>query len=420
MAPIARKVDFSNWHSGRGQAASMTRTGASPASKVFPWAESKLKVLLVEDNPADGDLVLHELRRGGFDVAGEVVKTAEAFRQRIKESTPDLVLADYHVGQWRGMEALEILRFEGLDIPLILVSGTLGDVTAVECIKQGASDYVRKNSLTRLPESVRRALQEARIRQRSRVAHEELAKEAEELARSNADLEQFACMASHDLQEPLRMVTNYTQLLADRYRGKLDEQADKFIDYAIDGASRMQTLIQDLMKFARAGRQETGLERVDCNEVVKQALGNLRVAIHESGAIVTSDDLPVVTANTVQLRQVFQNLIGNAIKFRSAQPPVIHIGKEWTGIEWTFSVTDNGISIAPENWEIVFAVFRRLHTYTEYSGNGIGLAICKRIVEQAGGKIWVEPQATSGTTFKLTWPSIARKHPRECTHKNRQ
>jgi signal transduction histidine kinase len=393
----------------RGKAAGMTRTGDGRASKVSLRAESQLKVLLVEDNPVDSERVLHELRRGGFDVAGEIVETAEAFRRRVKERTPDLVLADYNLRQWRGMEALEILRFEGLDIPLILVSGTLGEVTAVECIKQGASDYILKTSLGRLPESVRRALEETRIRQKSKLAHEELAEKAAELARSNVELEQFACAASHDLQEPLRMVTNYTQLLAERYGGKLDDQGDKFIQYAVDGAARMRVLIQDLMAFSCAGRQESSLKNTDCNEVVRQALANLEVAVHESSAIVTSDDLPVVLANTGQLRQVFQNLIGNAIKFRSTESPVIHIGKEWKGIEWAFSVTDNGISIAPANREIVFAVFRRLHTHKEYSGNGIGLAICKRIVEQVGGKIWVEPQAGPGTTFKLTWPAIAQE-----------
>jgi signal transduction histidine kinase len=406
MTVIERQLDSGHWHAVRGKAADRSGTGLGRPSKVFLRAESKLKVLLVEDNPADGELALHELRQGGFDVAGEVVETAEGFRQRVRERTPDLVLAAYNLGQWRGMEALEILRSEGLDIPLILVSGTLGDVTAVECIKQGASDYVLKTALARLPGSVKRALEETRIKQESRLAHEELAKKAEELARSNEELEQFACVASHDLQEPLRMVINYTQLLAERYRGKLDDQGDKFIQYAVDGAARMRTLIQDLMAFSCAGRQESSLQNTDCNEVVRQALGNLQVAVQESGAIVTSDDLPVVLANTGQLRQVFQNLIGNAIKFRSTESPVIHIGKEWKGIEWAFSVTDNGISIAPANREVVFAVFRRLHTHTEYSGNGIGLAICKRIVEQVGGKIWVEPQAAPGTTFKLTWPAI--------------
>ena len=393
-------------HAVQGRAPLTIRIGVGHAGHVVPRAQSKLNVLLVEDNPEDADLVLHELRRGGFDVAGEIVETAEEFLRQVRKRTPDLVLADYNVEKWRSMEALDILRLECLDIPLILVSKTLGDVRAVECIKQGASDYVLKDSLSRLPESVGRVLEETRIRQKDRLAHEELRKKVKELARSNAELEQFACAASHDLQEPLRMVINYTQLLAERYRGKLDDQGDSFIRYAVEGAARMRTLIQDLMAFSCAGQQEGSLQKTDCNEVVRQALGNLQFAVRESGAIVTSDDLPAVLANAGQLRQVFQNLIGNAIKFRGTESPVIHVGNEWTGIEWVFSVRDNGISIAPANREIIFAVFRRLHTQAEYSGNGLGLAICKRIVERAGGRIWVESQAEPGTTLKLTWPAM--------------
>jgi signal transduction histidine kinase len=407
MATAEPQSDFGRLHALHAKAPVTIRDGVRHASSVLLRARSKLNVLLVEDNPADADLVLHELRRGGFDVADTIVETAEGFRRQVRKQTPDLVLADYNVEHWRSMEALDILRLEGLDIPVILVSNTLGDVTAVECIKQGASDYVLKDSLARLPECVRRALEETRIRQEPRLAHEDLRKKAEELARSNTELEQFACAASHDLQEPLRMVINYIQLLAERYRGNLDDQGDSFIQYVVDGAARMRTLIQDLMAFSYASQQEGGLTHTDCNEVVRQALGNLQFAVHESGAIVTSDDLPVVLGNAGQLRQVFQNLIGNAIKFRSTEAPVIHIGNEWTGIEWVFSVRDNGISIAPANREIIFTVFRRLHTQTEYSGNGLGLAICRKIVEQAGGTIWVEPQAAPGTTFKFTWPATA-------------
>jgi signal transduction histidine kinase len=377
-----------------------TMTGREPESMIKP----KLRVLLLEDNPADCELVLHELRHGGFDVASSVVRTPEEFRQQVKETVPDIVLADYNLGEWRGMEALEILRREGLDIPLILVSGVLGDVKAVECIKRGATDYVLKDSLARLPESVRRALQEKQLRGARRQADEDLAAKSAELARSNAELEQFAYVASHDLQEPLRMVASYTQLLAERYRGQLDAQADKYIRYAVDGATCMQTMIQDLLAFSRAGR-ENDFENVDCKAVVERALKNLQAAIQESGAVVKPGLLPRLIANGAQLQQVFQNLIGNAIKFRGSQTPVIRISAEEQGTEWIFSVADNGIGISTEHAENVFIIFNRLHTRTEYPGSGIGLAICKKIIERHGGRIWVLSQPGMGCNFKFTLPA---------------
>jgi two-component system, sensor histidine kinase and response regulator len=370
----------------------------------------ELRVLHVEDNQLDAELVAQALRKGGFSVSVVVVQAEAEFERQLRLQRPDVVIADYNLPQWKGMEALEVLRREGLEIPLILVSGALGDITAVDCIKQGATDYVLKDSLARLPEAVRRALQEKRLLRLRHKAEEDLARKAEELARSNADLEQFAYVASHDLQEPLRMVAAYTQLLAERYRGKLDENADKFIGYASEGALRMQSLIQDLLAFSRVGRNGSG--RVDCNAVMKEVLITLGPAIQESGAVVTHAALPEVWANRTQMAQVFQNLVGNAIKFRGKEPPAISVQAEKTGQQWLFSVSDNGIGIAPEYAENIFVVFQRLHGRTEYPGNGIGLAICKKIVEHNGGKIWVEAQtghgsnhsSGHGSVFKFTMP----------------
>ena len=232
----------------------------------------------------------------------------------------------------------------------------------------------------------------------------ELSRKADELARSNADLEQFAYVASHDLQEPLRMVTAYTQLLGERYRAKLDADADKFIGYASEGAQRMQVLIQDLLAFSRVGRSDVASANVDCNAVMQEVLQTLASGIEESGAVVTWGTLPAVWADRTQIAQVFQNLVGNAIKFRGQERPMISVRAEKVDLHWLFSVSDNGIGIPPENSEQIFVVFQRLHARTEYPGNGIGLAICKKIIERCGGRIWVESQPGFGSTFKFTVP----------------
>ncbi len=370
---------------------------------------TRLRVLLVEDNPADVELALLTLRKDGFDVSGDVVQTAEEFTLRIQATSYNLILADYNLPQWRGTEALDILCRENLDVPLIVVTGYLGEEKAVDYIKQGATDCVLKDRLARLPASVRRALEEKRLRDQRRRSEEELAQKVAELARSNAELEQFAYVASHDLQEPLRMIANYTQLLAERYRGQLDEQADKYIAYSVDGAVRMQALIQDLLKFSRVGKAEIEPRTTDCRAVVEQAVKNLQAALEESGAVVNWNGLPVVMADPSQLTQVFQNLIANAIKFHGSEKPVIQIDAEKKDHEWVLAVSDNGIGIPAESWEDIFVIFRRLHTRDEYAGNGIGLAICKKIIERHGGKIWIEAQAEPGCRFKFTLPAEVPK-----------
>lgn len=358
---------------------------------------SKLRVLLVEDNSSDSELILHTMQNAGFAVEHDVAQTAEDFLAHIRKNNYHTILADYRLPGWNGMETVEILRREGLDIPVVLVSGALGEQNAVECIKQGAADYVLKDQLTRLPTSVRRVIEEKRLRDENRRTQEEL-------ARSNRDLEQFAYVASHDLQEPLRMVAMYTQLLAERYQGQLDASADKYIHYAVDGALRMQALVQDLLAFSRVGRTGIDLQEIESLEAVEIALKNLQGAIQESTAKISRGDLPVIVADKTQIIQLFQNLIGNAIKFHGTEPPQIQITAEREEGSWRFSVQDNGIGIPAKHLDEVFGIFRRLHTRAEYPGNGIGLAICKKIVEQHGGTIWVESQPKKGSDFRFTIP----------------
>jgi signal transduction histidine kinase len=253
-------------------------------------------------------------------------------------------------------------------------------------------------------------LSEANARLRREVAERERAEEqlshyAEELERSNSELEQFAYVASHDLQEPLRMVKSYLQLIERRYKDRLDRDADEFIDFAVDGAERMQTLINDLLQYSRVTTHGEPFTPTDCPTVLEHVLADLSVAIEESGASVTHDDLPIVMADEVQLARLLRNLIGNAIKFRKQDiRPEVHVSAEHTDDAWTFSVRDNGIGIDPKDFECIFMTFQRLHTREEYEGTGIGLAMCKKIVERHGGRIWVESEPGEGSTFYFTVP----------------
>jgi len=236
-------------------------------------------------------------------------------------------------------------------------------------------------------------------------AEKALAEKAEELTRSNQELEQFAYVASHDLQEPLRMITGYTQLLAKRYGDKLDQNANEYIDYAVEGAKRMQGLIRDLLTYSRVGTRGKEFALTDCEAVVAGTLRVLQPAIEESAATVTYDPLPTVMGDETQLLQLFQNLIGNAVKYRDSKPPVVHVSCKQEGEHWLFSVRDNGIGIDPQYANRIFVIFQRLHGRDKYAGTGIGLAVCKKIVERHDGKIWVESELGKGATFHFTIPT---------------
>lgn len=233
-----------------------------------------------------------------------------------------------------------------------------------------------------------------------------LAEKTEELSRSNRDLEQFAYVASHDLQEPLRMVASYVELLERRYKNKLDKDANEFIAYAVDGANRMKGLIQDLLSYSRVGTQAKEFTPVNCSELFELVLSDLKLLIQETGVSVTCDEspLPTVVADALQLAQVLENLVRNAIKFRGEHNPGVRLSVKAEGRYWIFSVKDNGIGIKPAYFERIFVIFQRLHSKEKYPGTGIGLAVCKRIVERHRGKIWVESEEGKGSTFYFSIP----------------
>jgi len=239
----------------------------------------------------------------------------------------------------------------------------------------------------------------------ARHAAQALAEKAELLQASNSELERFAYVASHDLQEPLRMVTSYLQLLERRYKDKLDGDALEFIQYAVDGSKRMKALINDLLAYSRIGSRGKEFASTDCEAILMDVLQNLQVPVQESGAIITHAPLPVIQADHTQIEQLFQNLISNALKFCGQKTPEVQIDAQLQSGNWLFSIADNGIGIEPQYFERIFIIFQRLHTREEYAGTGIGLAVSKRIVERHGRRIWIESQVGQGTTFYFTIPA---------------
>ena len=314
------------------------------------------------------------------------------------------------------MKALR-LRMTQLLVIVRRTTKPLGQVTAAAA-KMGTGDLSQRvkvptgDEVEQLTTEFNRmsvSLSEKDAQLRDYAAHleqkvEERTEELTRLTRSNADLAQFAYIASHDLQEPLRMVTSYLQLIEQRYKDKLDADGTEFISYAVDGAKRMQTMINDLLTFSRVGTRGKPLEPTDCEVILDHTLANLQIAIENSQTIITHAPLPTVMADDTQMVQLFQNLIGNAIKFRRQEPLRVHISAQAKEREWVFSVRDNGIGMEPQYAERIFVIFQRLHSKEEYPGTGIGLAVCKRVVERHGGEIWVESQPGQGSTFYFTIP----------------
>ena len=367
-------------------------------------------------------------------VAYAAVDEAHRHLSGIIESTPDCIAAVDHQLQWIALNSNYQRDFEGrygvkpeagmgieecltgrpkelanlIDLWRRALAGEAFTVTEERADLGAESTYEdRFYPIRDLNATVIAACHIARDMSERKRFEKILLRQSEELRRSNAELEQFAYVASHDLQEPLRMVASYMQLLAERYQGRLDAKADKYIGYAVDGARRMQTLINDLLALSRVNSRGAEFEETDCNAIIRRVLHDLHMRISESDASIEWENMPKVWADQAQLAQVFQNLIGNALKFRGEQKPWVRITASQERDHWLFALQDNGIGIAPEHTEQIFVLFQRLHSRHKYEGTGIGLAICKKIIERHGGKIWVESEPGKGSTFKFTLPVTA-------------
>ena len=324
----------------------------------------------------------------GDEVALSIRLSAADAQRSASESTRLVVIASVlGIGLSLLVAALVTLS---ISAPLRRLTATADRIAAGEMVEPAPSH--RRDEIGSLTRAVTKMVQT-------------LNQQAGELKRSNGDLEQFAYVASHDLQEPLRMVSGFTGLLKRRYVGKLDADADEYIEFAVGGANRMQALINDLLSYSRVGREEIAGKPVNTQIVLDQALANLSSAIEERSALVSSGELPTVWANQGMVVRLFQNLIGNALKFCKAERPIVRIQAEARGAEWLFSVADNGIGIEAQYKDRIFMIFQRLHKQSEYPGTGIGLAVCKRIVERTGGRMWLESEPGKGTTFFFTLPA---------------
>ena len=492
-----------------------------------------LKVLVVEDSEDDTYLIIRELKRADYTVEFTRVDNAPDVLRELKNGKWDIIISDFSMPTLTGMEVLEFVKNEQLEIPFIIVSGVIGEDKAVSAMKAGAHDYLMKDSLKRLVPAVERELREYEIKcgrkraeqalresedkyrtifestgtamaiidedmnislvneetqklfgyssddfagkkwtdfivpddlDRMREYHSKrwtsgtvpsgyefrliakdgnirnvyltiavipntkksiasllditerkaiersLEKHVQELARSNAELRQFTYVASHDLQEPLRMISSYSQLISKRYKGRLDPDADEFIGFIVQSIANMKALLDDLLEYGRLGFRGRQFREDETKKALDQAIRNLKHSIQESGAVIEVGEMPVLYADHAQITQVFQNFISNAIKFRRQTSPRIVIAAEILGNEWRFSIKDNGIGIEDAYFEKIFEIFQRLHNRNTYPGTGIGLAICKKIIENHNGRIWVESVLDKGSTFYFTIPFTGDKN----------
>jgi signal transduction histidine kinase len=388
----------------------------------------KLRVLIVEDNERDAALLVRELQRGGYDLAFTVVDTQDAMNAAIETQSWDLVVSDYSMPCFSAQAALALVKERALDLPFIIVSGTVGEEVAVEAMRAGAHDFMSKGKFTRLLPAIRRELQEAAGRAERRVIEHqlrdakqreaterkrqdaELARHVAALERSNQELDDFAYIASHDLKEPLRGLSNNAKFLRDDYADKLDQDGVNRLLRLGYLSQRMEQLVNDLLYFSRLGRQDLAIQPTDLNAVIRDIEMMSETTLTERNVtIVIPRPLPPISCDTTRITEVFRNLISNAAKYNDNEVKRIEIGRLAT-LETThgtendvFYVRDNGIGIAAEFHEDIFRIFKRLNAEdNDKKGTGVGLTFVRKIIERHGGRIWLNSVPGEGTTFYFT------------------
>lgn len=361
----------------------------------------RLRAFMIDDDEADVLIVKRYLGQvEGIEFQLEsTTSTAEGLASLVR-ADHDVYLVDYRIGGTDGVELVREAMAQGSDAAIVMLTGYASRELDIRAMEAGAEIFLEKERMdsTLLERSIRLAIDRHRMRRA-------LADRTRELERSNAELEQFAYVASHDLREPLRAIAGFARLIERRSAGALDEESKAFMGYILDGAERMHTLIDDLLDFSRVGAPQTQCAKISSRAALDRALEHLGPAIEEAGATIRCDDLPPLWADAGQLTQLFQNLVANALKFRNHRPPQVEIGACAENGAWRFWVRDNGIGLEREHAERIFVIFQRLHR-SEYPGTGIGLAICKRIVDRHGGSIWVESEPDRGATFFFTVPQV--------------
>ena len=398
---------------------------------IGPWFQKSqiktmVKILYIEDNEDDFLIlrsILDKLTRSAYSIAN-VSSIPKALEYLFKEKV-DLVFLDLGLPGCSGKEAYGQLVAQFPNIPVIIMSGNEDKNVAYELITLGAEDFFIKGNLH--PDLLDRGItyslkrHELKYLLKEEVAQRRKTEEAlrkvrdeleirvqertQELKRSNEELEQFAYVASHDLQEPIRKIVGFSQIFARKFEGHIDDKSKEYLDYVVDGAKRMQALIHDLLLYSRIGQNELILEVLDFNGVVKEAAGNLELMINETKAEIICGHLPSLSAHKSFIVQIFQNLISNSLKYRSEKTPRVEISAQHKGNLWEFTVADNGIGIDFQFAHKLFIIFQRLHAKGKYPGTGIGLAVCKRMVEMHKGRIWIEPNPGAGAVFKFTLPA---------------